>query len=114
MDVLTGELSFKTIDDIHVGSLYSFTIIAEDGVSHREMQEMLISIIEKDLTSPTPTPQNQSLTVNAGSDISAILNQPITLTQLHHPKFQKAILSVFSPTPNNLPAPHLTQVRHVF
>jgi hypothetical protein len=79
MDVLTGELSFKTIDDIHVGSLYSFTIIAEDGVSHREMQEMVISIIEKDLTSPTPTPQNQSLTVNAGSDISAILNQPITL-----------------------------------
>jgi hypothetical protein len=54
-------------------------VIAEDGVSHREMQEMLITIIKKDSTSPSPTPPNQSLSVNAGEDIFAILNQPIIL-----------------------------------
>ena len=47
IDVMTGELTFLNITDIEPTRVYELTVIAEDGVSHREMQSMSITILEK-------------------------------------------------------------------
>ena len=45
IDVMTGELTFNDIVDIQPSSTYEFTVIAEDGVSHREMQSITVTIV---------------------------------------------------------------------
>jgi len=47
IDVMTGELTFRNITDIEPMRIYELTVIAEDGVSHREMQSLSITILEK-------------------------------------------------------------------
>ena len=74
IDALTGELSFQNPNDINTLSVYTFTVIAEDEVGHRELQELMIHIIENESISG-----NQPPLVNAGKDRSTRINQGITL-----------------------------------
>jgi hypothetical protein len=90
IDVITGELTFLKLDGIEAKSVYKFVAIAEDSVGHREMQNITVSIAEKesvkeesDILTPTPTstpmPINQAPLANAGADSSTTVNQAITL-----------------------------------